>query len=205
MFVLGITGGIGSGKTTVASIVKAAGIPVLDADQISHELTNNPGPTLDKIFEVFGEELRNEDNTLDRAKMADLVFKNKRALDQLESIVHEDVMNYIVSGLEEARKKKTRVMALDVPIPVKYGFLDQSDLVWVVSCSKEKRIQRLMRRGLSQEDAERRLTVQMTDEEYAAIGDYVIENNGSLEELYQKVRERLKIELEARGINLAGL
>ncbi|MDD2426815.1 MAG: dephospho-CoA kinase [Eubacteriales bacterium] len=205
MFVIGITGGIGTGKTTVASIVKAVGIPVLDADQISHELTDKPSPTLDKIFAVFGEDLKNEAGTLDRSKMADLVFQNKRALDQLESIVHEDVMNFIISELNQARRTKTRVIALDVPIPVKHGFLDQSDLVWVVTCSREKRIQRLMRRGLSQEDAERRLAVQMTDEEYQAIADYVIDNNGSLEELYQKVRSRLKLELESRGIKLAGL
>ncbi|NLV98998.1 MAG: dephospho-CoA kinase [Clostridiaceae bacterium] len=205
MFVLGITGGIGTGKTTVASIVKAAGIPVLDADKISHELTNNPGPTLDKIFSIFGEELKNEAGTLDREKMADLVFQNKRALDQLENIVHEDVINHIVSELDEAARKKLRVIALDVPIPVKFGFLDRSDLVWVVSCAEEKRIQRLMRRGLSREDAERRLTVQMTDEEYQSIADYVIDNNGSLEDLYQKVRCQLKAELEARGIKLPGL
>jgi dephospho-CoA kinase len=205
MFVLGITGGIGTGKTTVASIVKAAGIPVLDADKISHDLTNNPGPTLDKIFEIFGEEVKNEAGTLDRTKMADLVFKNKRSLDQLENILHEDVMNYIVAELDEARRKKMRVIALDVPIPVKHGFLDRSDLVWVVSCSEEKRIQRLMRRGLSREDAERRLAVQMTDEEYQAIADYVIDNNGSLEDLYQNVRCQLKTELEARGIKLPAL
>lgn len=205
MFVLGITGGIGTGKTTVASIVKAAGIPVLDADQISHELTNNPGPTLDKIFEIFGETLKNEAGTLDRAKMADLVFQNKRALDQLENIVHEAVIQHIVAELDAAGRKKVRVIALDVPLPVKYGFLDRSDLVWVVTCSEEKRIQRLMRRGLSREDAERRLTVQMTDEEYQSIADYIIDNNGSLEDLYRKVRTQLKTELEARGIKLASL
>ncbi|MDD2363557.1 MAG: dephospho-CoA kinase [Eubacteriales bacterium] len=205
MFVLGITGGIGTGKTTVASIVKAAGIPVLDADQISHELTSNPGPTLDKVFAAFGEELKNEAGTLDRSKMADLVFHNKRALDQLESIIHEDVMNYIIAELEEARKNKVRVIALDVPIPVKHGFLDQADLVWVVTCSEEKRINRLIRRGLSREDAERRLAIQMTDAEYEAVGDFVISNDGSLEELYKKVREQLKFELESRGIKLAGL
>ncbi|HHU03452.1 MAG TPA: dephospho-CoA kinase [Fastidiosipila sp.] len=205
MFVLGITGGIGTGKTTVASIVKAAGIPVLDADQISHELTSNPGPTLDKVFAAFGEELKNEAGTLDRSKMADVVFHNKRALDQLESIIHEDVMNYIIAELEEARKNKVRVIALDVPIPVKHGFLDQADLVWVVTCSEEKRINRLIRRGLSREDAERRLAIQMTDAEYEAVGDFVISNDGSLEELYKKVREQLKFELESRGIKLAGL
>lgn len=205
MFVLGITGGIGTGKTTVASIVKAAGIPVLDADQISHELTSNSGPTLDKVFAAFGEELKNEAGTLDRSKMADLVFHNKRALDQLESIIHEDVMNYIIAELEEARKNKVRVIALDVPIPVKHGFLDQADLVWVVTCSEEKRINRLIRRGLSREDAERRLAIQMTDAEYEAVGDFVISNDGSLEELYKKVREQLKFELESRGIKLAGL
>ena len=205
MFVLGITGGIGTGKTTVASIVKAAGIPVLDADQISHELTSNPGPTLDKVFATFGEELKNEAGTLDRSKMADVVFHNKRALDQLESIIHEDVMNYIIAELEEARKNKVRVIALDVPIPVKHGFLDQADLVWVVTCSEEKRINRLIRRGLSREDAERRLAIQMTDAEYEAVGDFVISNDGSLEELYKKVREQLKFELESRGIKLAGL
>ena len=205
MFVLGITGGIGTGKTTVASIVKAAGIPVLDADQISHELTSNPGPTLDKVFAAFGEELKNEAGTLDRSKMADVVFHNKRALDQLESIIHEDVMNYIIAELEEARKNKVRVIALDVPIPVKHGFLDQADLVWVVTCSEEKRINRLIRRGLSREDAERRLAIQMTDAEYEAVGGFVISNDGSLEELYKKVREQLKFELESRGIKLAGL
>ena len=205
MFVLGITGGIGTGKTTVASIVKAAGIPVLDADQISHELTSNPGPTLDKVFAAFGEELKHEAGTLDRSKMADLVFHNKRALDQLESIIHEDVMNYIIAELEEARKNKVRVIALDVPIPVKHGFLDQADLVWGVTCSEEKRINRLIRRGLSREDAERRLAIQMTDAEYEAVGDFGISNDGRLEELYKKVREQLKFELESRGIKLAGL
>ena len=205
MFILGITGGIGAGKSTVASIIRALGIQVIDADAIAHQLTSTPGPTTERIASELGDHLLDSEGALDRAGVASLAFSNKRFLDELSALIHQDVISAMDRILEEAKAGKVKAMALDVPIPVKRGFLDVCDQIWVVTADKSVRLARLERRGMDVAEAERRMGVQMTDEEYRALADHEIVNNAGLFELEKQVRKLLRDELRHRGIKIPGL
>ncbi len=200
MFVIGITGGIGSGKSTVAGICARTGFPVLDADQISREVTAAGGSALPAIETRFGSGMLAEDGSLNRQKMAALVFKNRRSLDQLSQIIHQQVLAEMAARLEKHRQSGIKAVFLDVPIPVRQGFLDQCDQVWVVWSDEAVRIRRLAERGMSEAEARRRIAMQMTDEEYKALAHHLIENNGDYVSLVSQVRELLAKELGQRGI-----
>ncbi len=205
MFVIGITGGIGSGKSSVARILRVLGIPILDADAIAHELTAVQGETNQAIAQALGPEVLREDGSLDRPYLADLAFSNKRVLDSLSAIIHQEVIKTMEDRLDQEKARKTKVLALDVPIPVKRGFLDICDQVWTVRADQEIRLARLQQRGMDRDEALRRIQVQMTPEEYRELADHEIENNGNLLELEERVKTLLKEELAQRGISLPGL
>ena len=205
MFVIGITGGIGSGKSSVARILRVLGIPILDADAIAHELTAVQGETNEAIAQALGPKVLREDGSLDRAYLADLAFSNKRVLDSLSAIIHQEVIKTMEERLDQEKARKTKVLALDVPIPVKRGFLDICDQVWTVMADQEIRLARLQQRGMDRAEALRRTQVQMTPEEYRELADHEIDNNGSLLDLEERVKALLKEELAQRGISLPGL
>ncbi len=202
MFVLGITGPIGSGKSTVSRYFGDREIVVLDADQISRDVTASEGDAIAEIEEEFGSKAINADRSLNRKYMADVVFKDNRKLDQLSSIIHKHVFIVMDKVLEEQKKLKTKLVVLDVPIPVNKGFVDHCDQIWAVTCEDHIRLQRLLDRGMSKEDALRRIAVQMTNDEYAALGDHVIDNSGTVDELNGKIEELIKSELNERGIRV---
>jgi dephospho-CoA kinase len=202
MFVLGITGPIGSGKSTVSKIFKDKEILVLDADQISRDVTAPEGAAVDEIEEAFGPKAISSDRSLNRKYMADVVFKDNRKLDQLSAIIHKHVFIVMDKVLEEQKKLKTKLVVLDVPIPVNKGFVDHCDQIWAVTCEDHIRLERLIGRGMTKEDALRRIAVQMTNDEYAALGDHVIDNSGTPEELIESVEALIKSELNERGIRV---
>lgn len=200
MFVIGITGGIGSGKTTVAKICAQTGLPVLDADQISRNVTAASGSALPLITEQFGEDMLADDGSLDRKKMAALVFENRRSLDRLSQIIHQQVLAEMNTSIERLEQNKVKAVFLDVPIPVKEGFLDKCDQVWVVWADEDNRINRLIGRGMSAAEARRRIKMQMTDDEYKALATHLIENNDNLDALFDQVNTLVSEELGQRGI-----
>lgn len=200
MFVIGITGGIGTGKSTVASLCREAGIPVLDADKISHSVTQSNGIAIPEIKEKFGEDYINADNSLNRKRIADLVFSDKRALDELSFIIHRHTLDQIGTYLKELKKSGEKTVVLDVPIPVEKGFLDQCDQVWNIKSDKNLRLERLESRGISQVEAERRMAVQMTPEEYSEIADIDILNNQDFDHLRSQINKILEEELTPRGL-----
>lgn len=200
MFIIGITGGIGSGKSTVARICAQTGLPVLDADEISREATAVGGSAIPPIVERFGPSMLSPDGSLNRQKMAGLVFKNRKSLDQLSAIIHRQVLSEIGTQIDRFQEKGLKALFLDVPIPVKQGFLDSCDQVWVVRADEAVRIRRLADRGMSEEEARRRIAMQMNDDEYQAIADRIIENSGDFEALFVQVRELVMQELGQRGI-----
>lgn len=202
MFILGVTGGIGSGKSTVSSILRERGVLVLDADAISHEVTKTDGLAIENIREVFGAKAINSDNSMNRKYMASVVFNDNTKLDILSQIIHRYVFIYMDKVIEEERNKGTRAIVLDVPIPVNNGFVSRCNRIWVVTCEENVRIQRLINRGLTEDDIRRRISVQMTDEEYLAIGDSEINNSGSLEDLNARVEELIEADFHSRGIRV---
>lgn len=201
MFVLGVTGGIGSGKSTVSEILGNRGIRVLDADKISKDVTDVNGIALPEITEVFGNRAV-KNNALDRKYISSIVFNDKTKLDVLSSIIHKYVLTYMSDEIEKERTKGTKCLVLDVPIPVKKGFLDKCNQVWVVTCDMNVRLNRLYDRGMNLDDAKRRIAMQMTDEEYVSLGDFEIDNSGSLEDLHKKVENLITKQLHERGIRV---
>lgn len=188
MNIIGITGGIGSGKSTVARILRVLGAKVIDADKIAREVTAKGQPALDEIVEYFGKDILNEDGELDRKKLGKIVFEDKEKLKVLNSITHKYVIERIINELERLKEENANIIVLDVPLPVEHGFLDVVDEVWLVTANKDTRIKRIMERsGLTYEEVIKRMEAQKSDEEYLKIADEVIYNDGSMEELESTV------------------
>ena len=201
MFVLGVTGGIGTGKSTVSGILRDRGLLVLDADQISKDVTDVGGIAIEELAEKFGNRaIRN--GALDRKYISSIVFNDKTKLDILSAIIHKYVLKFIADELEKERQKGTKCVVLDVPIPVEKGFVDKCNQIWVVTCDTDIKLVRLVDRGMTLDDAKRRIAMQMTDEEYLNIGDHEINNSGSLEELKARVEELIQGQLHERGIRI---
>lgn len=200
MFIIGITGGIGCGKSTVANICRDYGLPVIDADEISREVTSVGGTAISEIAENFGMHIIGQDGSLDREKMAEIVFGDRKSLDKLSRIVHRHVIEQIKIRTAKFKEEKSKALVLDVPIPVKDGFLDLCDQVWLIWTDDDLRIKRLNERGMGTEEARRRISFQMTRNDYESLSQVVIDNNGTEEELITKVRETLDEQLHMRGI-----
>lgn len=203
MFIIGITGGIGCGKSTVAGICRQAGIDVIDADKISREVTEPQGAALSEIIELFGRDILDEKMGLDRNRMARKVFSDKKSLDLLSSIIHKHVVEQIQIQVNLLAAKKIKAVVLDVPIPVRHGFLDICDQVWVVWADEEVRLRRLEARGMQTDEAKRRILMQMTREEYQELADREIDNSSSLQDLCLQVNTLLQQELSPRGIRFS--
>ena len=201
MFVLGITGGIGSGKSTVSSILAERGLLVLDADEISRSVTGPAGRAMPEIAKTFGNKVVSSNGALNRRVMSDIAFRDKKKLDELSTIIHRHVFEQIDESLAKEKEKGSKCVVLDVPIPVN-KFRELCDQIWVVTCDKDVRLSRLQKRGMDKEEAERRIAVQMTDDEYCELGDHSIDNSWDLEDLKDKVEVLIREQLYERGIRI---
>ncbi len=202
MFVLGVTGGIGCGKSSVCSILRDRGIRVLDADEISKDVTLTDGIAVPAIAEAFGTKAIDKNGAMNRKYISSIVFNDNSKLDLLSSIIHKYVFEYIESELLKEREKGTKCVVLDVPIPVKNGFVSNCNQIWVVTCDDNVRLERLISRNMTREEATRRMAVQMSNDEYISIGDYVIDNSSDLNHLYEQVNKLITEQLWERGIKI---
>lgn len=189
MYVIGVTGGIGAGKSMVSRILVDLGAKVVDADKIARDIVKPGEPALMELVNEFGKEILTGQGELDRQKLSQMVFGDNEKIEKLNKITHKYIVERIINLVEkEKRDKRFDIIVLDVPIPVKKGFLDIADEIWVVTADKETRIERIIKRsGFTREEAEKRIASLPADEEYLEIADEVIENNSSLEELEKKV------------------
>ena len=201
MFVLGITGGIGSGKSTVSGILAGKGLTVLDADEISRAVTAPGGRAMPEIAATFGNKVVTSNGALNRRVMSDIAFRDKKKLDDLSTIIHRHVFEQIDESLAKEKEKGSKCVVLDVPIPVN-KFRELCDQIWVVTCDKDVRLARLQKRGMDKDEAERRIAVQMTDDEYCELGDHSIDNSWDLEDLNDKVETLIREQLHERGIRI---
>lgn len=189
MKIIGVTGGIGAGKSTVSAMLKEMGAEIIDADYLSRKATQPGEPAWKEIIDHFGQEILLPDKTLDRKKLAGIVFNSEEKRRKLERIIHTRVIHEMKERIKELKEEGyDGIVVLDVPIPVREGFLDIVDAVWVVVCPDEERIRRVMVRSkVDREDAVNRIRSQLSQEDYIKLADVVIENDGDLVTLQKKV------------------
>jgi dephospho-CoA kinase len=182
---IGLTGGIGSGKSTVAALLAQRGARVVDADRIAREVVEPGTPGLAAVVAEFGDGVLAADGALDRPALAALVFGDPAARARLDGVVHPLVRARAAELVAEA--PADAVVVHDVPLLVETGQAGSYDLVLVVETDLETRVARLVDRGLSAEDARARIAVQATDEQRRAVADVVLRNDGDREALAGQV------------------
>lgn len=185
---IGLTGGIGSGKSTVAKMLEEEGFAVVDADQIAREIMEPGSPVLDRVAAEFGADIIQEDGTLDRGKLAGRVFVDKRATEKLNSITHPAIRTESERRFAEAEGAGEPAVVYDMPLLVDLGMHRDMDLTVVVDVDAEERVRRLVTtRGLDEADARARIAQQLDDATRNAAADVLIDNNGDLDALKPQV------------------
>ena len=194
MKVIGLTGGIGSGKSTVSAYLREHGYLILDADQLAHRITEKGSPVLVKIAEAFGADMLDEDGNLRRKKLAAAAFATPERKAILESLTTDEVVRLISLEVAQLRREaKYDIIFIDAPLLFEAGVDRLTDLVWTVSAEEQIRIQRVMERDrVTKEDVLQRISNQMDNEEKIRRSQEVIDNSKGKEELYRQVEALLK-------------
>lgn len=187
MFLIGLTGGIGSGKSTVASRLKTLGARIVDADKIAREIVEPGEPALAELADAFDGVL-NTDGTLNRAELARQAFATPEATEKLNSITHPRIRERTLERFAQARTDGVPVLVYDMPLLIENGEYKKMDHVLVVDAADEIRIDRLVNsRGLDEDDARRRIAAQISREEHLVAADSVVDNSGTRDQLLQQV------------------
>lgn len=177
MRLIGLTGGIATGKSTVAEILTSLGVAVVDADALAHEVTAPGSEAVSAIARELGPEFVRPDGSLDRPRLADRVFADSALLTRLNAIVHPRVRRSIVQRVQDLAARGRKVVVIDVPLLLESRERYQVDSVWLVYAPEQVQIERLMvRNNLSREQAMLRVRAQMPIEEKRRLADVVIDN-----------------------------
>ncbi|WJY94839.1 Dephospho-CoA kinase [Corynebacterium felinum] len=185
---IGLTGGIGSGKSTVAQLLAHAGLPIIDADKIAREIVEPGQPVLRQLADTFGEDILNPDGTLNRALLAQRAFATPEATEKLNTITHPAIEQRTHELFTQAASEGHQWAVWDMPLLVDKGHHTAMDVVIVVDVESETRVQRLVtHRGLDETDARARINAQIDDDQRRAAADYIIDNNSTPEKLAPQV------------------
>jgi dephospho-CoA kinase len=199
VLLVGLTGGIGSGKSTVARMLADRGAVVLDADVLAREAVEPGTAGFDAVLGRFGEAVRSTDGSLDRARLAAIVFADDDARRDLEAIVHPQVRSRIAEAVA-AHADSDAVVVVDSPLLIETGGHGSFPVVVVVTAPDEARVARLAARGMGEADVRARMAAQMPLEEKAAHADVLLDNAGSESELDAQV-DRLWADLRERALS----
>lgn len=187
--IIGLTGGIATGKSTVSDILKDLNIEVIDADKIAHNVLEYED-VKKKIKDVFGDEVINKNGEVDRKRLGKIVFEDNKKLKKLESITHPKILEIIDNKIKKA---KSELVVLDAPLLFETNLDEKVDETWVIYASEEIQIKRLKKRdGLNKKEALDRIKAQMDLEKKAKKADVVINNEGTIEELKNKVKNLIR-------------
>jgi len=201
MLKLGLTGGIASGKSTVAAILRELGFPVLDADSISHGLMEPGQIAHDEILQAFGADLADSSGQIDRHKLASIVFADAAKLAKLNAILHPRVDGIIFKQLEVWQKSGAHAAAfVEAALLIEAGMAARLDGLVVAWCTPKQQLERLRARGMSETEARRRMAAQLPIEEKRKHATYTIDCSGTLEETRAQV-QALAASLHKRPAN----
>ncbi len=201
MKVIGLTGGIGSGKSTVSRFLRELGAVVIDTDRLWHEALKPERDMWRAVVAAFGEEVLKPDREVDRKKLGGVVFSSPQALERLNHIMHPWMYDAVKARLEECRRRGVKVVVLEIPLLVEVplymragqpSLTDEVDEVWVAVAPESTVLRRLKEKGVSRQEALARIRSQISSGERIKHADIVIDTNCSLEELREKVGELWK-------------
>ena len=192
--VIGLTGGIATGKSSVSEILSEMGAMIIDADKVGHQMYLPDTEAWQDILDTFGKDLLLPDRTIDRPKLGGIVFNDKEALKKLNQIVHPKMYKNFEEQIASHRKKTgdQGVVVLDAAILIEANWLPLVDEVWVVVADSDIIIARLLAKGFTEEHARSRISSQLSDEERRKHADVVIENNGDIPQLRARLVEEWK-------------
>ena len=188
--VIGLTGGIGSGKSTVSRFLQELGAVIIDADKVGHEAYQPNTDTWRELVAAFGGQILAPDGEIDRKKLGEIVFGRPEELERLNRIVHPRMYEMMKARIEEYRRQGVGVVVLEAAILLEAGWDRLVDEVWVTVAPESVVVQRTKERtGLSEEQIRARIHAQLSNEERTKRADVVITNDGTMEELKAKVRD----------------
>ncbi len=186
---VGLTGGMGTGKSTVASMIQNLGYNVLNADTIAHKALEPGSSGFQKIVEFFGKEILDSKGSIDRKKLGAVVFDDKFKLNKLESFTHPFIQSYTLKEKERLAASGVDLAFYDVPLLYEKRLQKNFDCVIVVHCKKDLQFKRAQERtGLSLDEVRKRIAQQISVEQKMTLADYKIRNDGSLDELQMNVQ-----------------
>lgn len=195
--IIGITGGIASGKSTVTEFLRRQGYQVIDADQVVHELQEPGGRLYQALLSAFGPAILQEDGRLDRLKLGAMIFGNPELLAK-SSQIQNQIIREELAGRRDLLAGKEEIFFMDLPLLFELDYEAWFDQIWLVDVTEETQLSRLMtRNALSQEEAEKRIAAQLSLQEKRNRADVLIDNNGPLELSQEQLREALQ-KLERR-------
>ena len=195
--IIGITGGIASGKSTVTEFLRQQGYQVIDADQVVHELQEPGGRLYQALLSTFGSVILQEDGHLDRPKLGAMIFGNPQLLAQ-SSQIQNQIIREELACRRELLTETEDIFFMDIPLLFELSYENWFDQIWLVDVMEETQLNRLMSRNvLSQEEAEKRIAAQLSLKEKRKRADVLIDNNGSLEETRRQIRDAIQ-KLERR-------
>ena len=189
--IIGLTGPIGAGKDEAAKILRKHGVAVIDADAVAHTLYRHQSPVWGQIVRTFGSKILNRGGEINRRKLGEIVFSDKKWLDKLDWIVHPYLKDAIIELVEKRKPESHELIVINAAVLKEIGLINYVDEVWVVMASREKRFRRLIRAGMGRERAKVRMRSQMSRKKYLELADAVIQNDGTFRELSKKVAARL--------------
>ena len=189
MLTIGLTGGIGSGKSTVTKILAELGAPIIDADKVGHTIYEPGGPAYADMIAAFGGAILAPDRTIDRKRLGPIVFADPDALRQLNAIVHPKMFARMREMVDALRKEGERKpIVIEAAVLIEANWLPLFDEIWLVEAGTEQVVQRVeLERGLKREQTEARIRAQLSNEERRKHATAVIANDGTIEDLRAKV------------------
>jgi len=188
--VIGLTGGIASGKSTVSAKLKEFGAAVIDADLLARDVVRKGEIAYNKIVQCFGEDILLPGGDIDRKKLGNIVFSDKEKLALLNSITHPEIINRMKERIQELKAEGAKVIVVDAAILIEMGLHKYVDSVWVLSVDRETQLKRLVERDkFNYREAENRINSQFTNEVRKKYADVVIDNSKPIEEVEKRLEE----------------
>ena len=188
--VIGLTGGIASGKSTVSAKLKELGAAVIDADLLARDVVRKGEIAYNKIVQCFGADILLPGGDIDRKKLGDIVFSDKEKLELLNSITHPEIINRMKERIQELKAEGAKVIVVDAAILIEMGLHKYVDSVWVLSVDRETQLKRLVERDkYDYREAENRINSQFTNEVRKKYADVVIDNSKPIEEVEKRLEE----------------